>query len=374
MSKGPCENVTEHQHVDVLILGGGLAGLGAATILSKSFYKGKRCTYLLLEAQDRAGGRIQTCKLRKCSHLQNGQITKHCKTNVKNNSHQIDAGAQWLHGRHNQLYAMSERNRLLAAEQSEEGLGSFLYEHGKQIDPYLVKKVDFYIGQVLSECEQFARYSVMSVAPKSVGHFLRERFQEFVDQMENIDDKKYARDLFEWHVRFQIIDNSCLTLDQLSAKYWGKYSFNGESCQAHYNFKNGFSSIVDCLIDGLNSDSIGYNKQVIAVKIHDNRAAPNNNDDRKMANVSVSCSDGSVYTANHVLVTFSLGVLKKQHKLLFHPNLPEFMQSAIECIGFETINKIFLEFDTQWWTDLDGIQFIFDHNEEVKCKFKFIIL
>lgn len=373
MNKGPAENVAEH-HVDVLILGGGLAGLGAATVLSKSIYKGKRCTYALLEAQDRPGGRIQTCELRNYSHLQNGQITKRCETKVNNNSHLIDAGAQWLHGKHNQLYAVCERNRLLSAEQSEEGLGSFLYENGHQIDPYFVKMVDFHIGQILSECELFARDSELRTAPKSVGHFLRERFEKFLDQIESPDDKKCARDLFEWHVRFQMIDNSCLTLDQLSAKYWGKYSFNGESCQAHYNFKNGFSSAIDCLIDELNSDTIHCNKQVTAVKIHDNSTEVNNNDSRNVPNVSVNCSDGSVYTADHVLVTFSLGVLKKQHKNLFHPNLPQFMQSTIECIGFETINKIFLEFDTQWWEVLDGIQFIFDHEEVLFTNHSFVLL
>lgn len=350
-------------HFDVLILGAGLAGLGAATALSKSQNNGTKCTYLVLEAQDEAGGRVKTCKLVVVdSYAHNGRITNNFKPN---DSHLIDAGAQWLHGRHNQLYAVCERNRLLSAEQSEEGLGSFLYERGHQIDGYLVKKVDFFIGQLLSECEQFARDPTGDSAPSSVGHFLRERFGRFIDGLENADDKRCAHDLFEWHVRFQMIDNSCLTLDQLSAKYWGKYSFNGESCQAHYNFRNGFHTVVDCLIDELsNATAICCNKQVIGIEIHNNRTELNNNDTDKMSNICVNCSDGSVYTANHVLVTFSLGVLKAQHKKLFHPNLPAFMQTTIDSIGFETINKVFLEFDTQWWLDLDGIQFVFHQNNE----------
>lgn len=77
---------------------------------------------------------------------------------------------------------------------------------------------------------------------------------------------------------------------------------------------------------------------------------------------------GSLYTANHVIVTFSLGVLKKLHKILFKPNLPSPIDLAIDSVGFETINKIFLEFDTPWWNDLDGIQFVFNHNNEVDTK------
>ncbi|XP_031630832.1 spermine oxidase-like [Contarinia nasturtii] len=205
--------------------------------------------------------------------------------------------------------------------------------------------------------------------PKSVGHFLRKRFQKFIDSLENLQDKENAYDLFDWHVRFQIIDNSCLSLDQLSAIYWGKYSFNGESCQAHFNFKNCFGSVVDCIIDEIRDNSIEYKKEVIEIQIHNSfRTKINENAKTHMttANVSVKCTDGTVYTANHVIVTFSLGVLKKLHKNLFKPTLPSPIHSAIESIGFETINKIFLEFDTVWWNDLDGIQFVFNYKREKK--------
>jgi hypothetical protein len=38
--------------------------------------------------------------------------------------------------------------------------------------------------------------------------------------------------------------------------------------------------------------------------------------------VSVECSNGSVFEANCVIVTTSLGVLQAQHKQLFNPPLP----------------------------------------------------
>lgn len=229
---------------------------------------------------------------------------------------------------------------------------------------------------MLNECENFARQATINLNesdsvhhPKSVGHFLRERFQKYIETIDSKCDQKIARDLFDWHLRFQIIDNSCLSLDQLSAKYWGKYSFNGESCQAHYNFKNGFGSLVNCLINDLNDKSILYNKEVIEIQIHDNRIEPNNNDveyqhNRNEANISVKCADGSIYTADHVLVTFSLGVLKA-NKDLFQPHLPLQIRLAIESIGFETINKIFLEFESAWWNDSDGIQFIYRQNDDI---------
>lgn len=361
---------TIDRHVDVLILGGGLAGLGAAVALNKQQCNAKQCSYLILESSNQAGGRVKTVEIQKYVPTHHEMMNEKLTNDKQNESNLIDAGAQWLHGRNNFLYDISEHHQLLAAEQSEEGLGTFFYENGEEINPYLVKTVDFHIGKLLEECEQFAHTKKMDTYPKSVGHFLRERFQTFVDSLKCAEDQNCALDLFDWHVRFQTIDNSCLTLDQLSAKFWGNYSFNGESCQAHYNFKNGFGSVVDCIVSELEDDSIHYNKQVIDIRIHDIHSEMNNNDrdpdEQNISNlISVKCSDGSVYEAKHVVVTFSLGILKRQHKDMFHPALPAPMSTAIESIGFETINKIFLEFSTPWWNNLDGIQFIFKHNEKV---------
>lgn len=355
------------QHVDVLILGAGLAGLGAATLLNSS----KKCSYLILEAQPMAGGRVQTMPLK--------NLVQSSRPTVATTL--IDAGAQWLHGKHNYLYHISEKYHLLDAHQSEEGLGMYAYANSKEIDPLLVKKIDFHIGILLGECERFARKLSTSASassmnteqdssayPDSVGHFLRERFQIYVDSIDSTKDREIAKDLFNWHMRFQIIDNSCLSLDHLSAKYWGKYSFNGESCQAHYNFTNGFGSLIEHLVDELDEQSIFYNKEVQEIGVRDNRIEPNNNHNfaqhnRNDAVISVKCSDGTMYTAHHVLVTFSLGVLKAHHANLFVPNVPKHIGLAIDSIGFGAINKIFLEFDTIWWNHLDGIQFIYEDND-----------
>lgn len=365
---------TNVHHVDVLILGLGLAGLGAATALSQASNTSKQISYIALEAQSSAGGRVKTVNLLDFSR-QNVDFEQNQTITEQSKCVEVDGGAQWLHGRHNYLHELAEKYQLLAAHQSEEGLGSFLYENCIEVDEFLVKKIDFKIGELLSECELFARQQQASINdsfPKSVGHFLREKFAAFIESIDNVTDRQSACDLFDWHTRFQIIDNSCLSLDYVSAKYWGKYSFNGESCQAHYNFKNGFGSLVDRLIDELNEGCVQYNKEVTEIKINDKRTELNNNSNENSsmqnnaANISVKCADGSVYTANHVIVTFSLGVLKQKHEKLFQPQLPMPIRQAIESLGFETINKIFLEFETAWWNDLDGIQFLFKHNDHTK--------
>lgn len=347
---------------DVLVLGGGLAGLGAGIAMSSLNENEEKISYLILEAQNQAGGRVKSEELLEFKSCNRRNIEK---SRLRCNN-RVDIGAQWLHGRNNFLYSISEKYKLLTSYQSAEGLGCFFYENCEQVDPYLVKKVEFQIGQMLEECEQFTKNINTKIHPKSVGHFLRERFQKFVDNLEDVQERKQAMNLFDWHLRFQIIDNSCRTLDNLSAKYWGKYSFNGEPSQAHYNFKYGFRSVVDYLTRLLNNDSIHYNKEVIEIEICEEKSEQNLHPKNRV-NISVKCSDGSAYLSKSALVTFSLGVLKKRHADLFRPPLPNSMLKAIESIGFDTINKIFLEFETPWWQDLDGVQFVWksQHNDKV---------
>lgn len=73
--------------------------------------------------------------------------------------------------------------------------------------------------------------------------------------------------------------------------------------------------------------------------------------------VKITCADGSSYTAEHVIFTASLGVLKARHPTLFTPNLPEKKIKAINAIGYGTLDKIFLEFDKPFWS-VDGSEFV----------------
>jgi hypothetical protein len=53
-------------------------------------------------------------------------------------------------------------------------------------------------------------------------------------------------------------------------------------------------------------------------------------DGRNKSKVVVECSDGSVYVAQHVIVTVSLGVLKERGDSMFEPALPEEKLNAIK--------------------------------------------
>lgn len=130
-------------------------------------------------------------------------------------------------GKFNHLHDVAERYDLLSTEQSEEGLGAFLRDDGVPIDEYFVKKIDFLIGEMLSECEKYAQNDVTNY-PKSVYSFLIENFSKYLDSLDDSMMKVTAQQLLDWHIRFQVIDNSCLHLDHVSAKSWGKYNWQNK--------------------------------------------------------------------------------------------------------------------------------------------------
>lgn len=84
-------------HVDVLIIGAGLAGLGSAT---KLHCGGLR--FLILEAQHKAGGRVNTMNLKVNETTDSNENRKSTKSSVVMNQMNytdfVDTGAQWLHG------------------------------------------------------------------------------------------------------------------------------------------------------------------------------------------------------------------------------------------------------------------------------------
>lgn len=67
--------------------------------------------------------------------------------------------------------------------------------------------------------------------------------------------------------------------------------------------------------------------------------------------IKVRCTDGSVYDADHVIVTVSLGVLKAQHQTMFKPQLPPVKVNSIENLDFGVMDKVVMEFARPFWPE-----------------------
>lgn len=102
---GRCAKDGTSDFVDVLIIGAGLAGLGAATKLQSTGVR-----FLVLEAQAKAGGRVNTLNMKRIGLNRNVKSTDSNENRKSTESDDVpvpiqsietdfvDAGASWLHG------------------------------------------------------------------------------------------------------------------------------------------------------------------------------------------------------------------------------------------------------------------------------------
>ena len=67
------------------------------------------------------------------------------------------------------------------------------------------------------------------------------------------------------------------------------------------------------------------------------------------ARVKVTCCDGDVFSCDYVIVTPSLGVLKKHANDMFSPPLPDYKKDAIKKIGYGHQTHVYLLYDQPFW-------------------------
>lgn len=67
--------------------------------------------------------------------------------------------------------------------------------------------------------------------------------------------------------------------------------------------------------------------------------------------IRVDCEDGASFTADHLICTVSLGVLKERHLSMFEPLLPLTKCINIDGLMYGTVDKIYLEFERPFWSE-----------------------
>lgn len=134
-------------------------------------------------------------------------------------------------------------------------------------------------------------------------------------------------------------------------KITSEYLLNKGDLQTHWNGR-GYKTILDVMMQKypdrnaqlLIDDKILLNTSVKTISSWS-------------SSVTVTTTNGTTFTADHVIFTPSLGVLKATHDALFHPELPQEKVLAIEQAGFGAILKVILRFPAKWW-DVDFLSFV----------------
>uniref|UniRef100_A0A8D8WJW9 Spermine oxidase n=1 Tax=Cacopsylla melanoneura TaxID=428564 RepID=A0A8D8WJW9_9HEMI len=327
---------------NLIIIGAGPSGIAAATQLVTD---GIETDFIILEAQDRIGGRVHTVPY-------DGNTS-------------IDMGAQFIDGQvGNPVYKMAKEHNL-TVEGCEDMSGFHFYNSsGDPMDAndslkfwemvegsmYGNKEMKQYNGSLGDYVWEKMRTDLAKNA--SLSHMLSSpRFEQLLNYFGKFENAVDASD--SW---FETSARGIAQYDQL------------DGCPGGVQWKKGgYGNVFKLLMKQLPgqtqidlSNKILLNKEVTKINWTD----PNV--------VLVECADGTSYTGDKVLITVSLGVLKTKPDL-FVPQLPSWKTNAIENVFFGTLDKIFLRFPHKWWPagvgEFTGLNFVWTkHDEETLFK------
>lgn len=296
----------------IVVIGAGPSGIAAATKLILAGCQ----NVIILEAENRIGGRIYT---------------------IPFGDNVVDLGAQWCHGeKNNVIYETVQSKHLNVLEST-----------GDVYDDYKCIRSN---KEILSEAisEQLKTIAFNSVPERqkdlvayegSLGSYLTEKFWSEVDKLTPPVDRTIAQEFFENFKKFESSIEASDHLFEVSGKghleYW--------LCEGDIllNWKDkGFKTFLEILMQTQKDKPWGLLEKRVLL----NHRVKNINWLPSNQNVKITCFNGQIITADHVICTTSLGVLKENHSTLFSPALPRQKIQAIEGLKLGTVDKFFLEF------------------------------
>ncbi|XP_037660411.1 peroxisomal N(1)-acetyl-spermine/spermidine oxidase isoform X4 [Choloepus didactylus] len=274
----------------VLVVGGGIAGLGAAERLCRhpAFWQLR-----VLEATARAGGRIR-------SERKFGGV--------------VEMGAQWIHGpsKGNPVFQLAAQYGLLGEKElSEEnqlvelgghvGLPSVSYASSWQrLSLELVADMASLFYSLLDQTREFLHVAETPVP--SVGEFLRREIgQQAAEWTEDEETRKLRLAVLSTFFHLECCVSGTHSMDRVALGPFGEYTMlPGLDC----TFSGGYEGLTGCILTSLPKDVMVFNKPVKT--IHWNGSFREEAVPTEMFPVLVECEDGACFAAHHVILTVPL--------------------------------------------------------------------
>lgn len=298
------EEATGPNGKTVIVVGAGISGLAAGKKLQE-----KGFAVIVLEAQDRVGGRLRTNRSLGVA---------------------FDEGASWIHGTSgNPITTLAQQAGMQAAPADD---GSFLsYDIGGALRS----------DAVVSDAED-EFYSMLETLMKS-----GRPGQSF----ETIFNAQYPAQYNDRLWKFFL--STYLTFDTGDLNNLSSLFYNeGEEFGSEEKIAvNGYDTIPNYLANGLD---IRLNQRVTKI-------------DYSSPKITVT-HNGTITESDFVLVTVPLGVLKAG-TIGFVPALPTTKQNAVQKVGMNCVNKFLLTWETAFWDDVLYISY----TPETRDKFNFFV-
>ncbi|KAH8234703.1 hypothetical protein KR032_001964, partial [Drosophila birchii] len=299
----------------IVLIGAGVSGIAAATRLLQNNFSNVQ----ILEAENRIGGRINT---------------------IPFGDNVIDMGAQWCHGEHRNCVYHMVKDRDLLDFTGDFFSGMRMVRSNRELIP-------LELGQKLYGIAERSVPKDPAAEAENIGSYLTEKYwQNIESQLPQVDRAVAAEalDCFAKH------ESSVLAADNLF-EVSGRFHSEYELCSGDQliNWRDqGYARFLRFLMKvsedepeelGLLEGRVKLRKKVVKIEFLD----PDK--------VKVLCEDGDTLIVDHVICTVSLGVLQEQHEQLFTPPLPTAKVNAIRSLQLGTVDKMYLEFDTQPFPD-----------------------
>uniref|UniRef100_A0A2R9AK34 Polyamine oxidase n=1 Tax=Pan paniscus TaxID=9597 RepID=A0A2R9AK34_PANPA len=276
----------------VLVVGGGIAGLGAAQRLcGHSAFPHLR----VLEATARAGGRIR-------SERRFGGV--------------VEVGAHWIHGpsRGNPVFQLAAEYGLLGEKElSEEnqlvetgghvGLPSVSYaSSGASVSLQLVAEMATLFYGLIDQTREFLHAAETPVP--SVGEYLKKEIGRHVaGWTEDAETRKLKLAVLNSFFNLECCVSGTHSMDLVALAPFGEYTvLPGLDC----TFSKGYQGLTNCMMAALPEDTVVFEKPVKT--IHWNGSFQEAAFPGETFPVLVECEDGDRFPAHHVIVTVPLGL------------------------------------------------------------------
>ncbi len=277
----------------IIIIGAGAAGIYAGNLLKSEGFEVE-----VLEARDRAGGRIAT--------------------DQDFAQHPIELGAAYSHGSNHTLYELSEY--MNAELEPDEGKGYYLWE-GKLLSKGEARQIDE-LREALNVFPELYRYKGPDLPLNEV--------------IETLDTEGKLKPIFDG-----LASEYGCNLGELGTASLAEEERIWDSIGGDFYFPKGLYSVFEELMKDLGAS---LHLSTIVTEISYNNQG-----------VSIKCKNGQAFEADKVLITVPLSVLKAR-TIQFDPPLPQEKTTAIESIGIGAGMKVFLQFNKRFWPD--DLQFI----------------
>lgn len=303
----------ERKKAKVVIVGAGLAGLGAARHLMASGHE-----VVVLEGRQRPGGRVYTKRME-----------------VDNVHASADLGGSVVTGMHGNPLGVLARQMNWPLHKIED-LCPIYQPNGQPAVDDVDKKVEAQFNRLLDTCSKWREENQSKSVLISLGNIM-----EFLRNTCAMGTVPAERQLFDWHFANLEYANAQL-LTSLSLSDWDQddpFEMGGDHCF----LPGGNVQFVDVLCENV---PILYGKTVKKIRYGD-------------GGVQVETGD-ETFEGEMALCTVPLGVLKR-NMVRFEPPLPKYKVDAIQRLGFGLLNKVVMLFPRVFW---DSSLDTFGHLEE----------